>query len=45
MVNHLQNLVAYLERIIDLKEGDVVVDIGIIDATALKSYKKKGSVE
>lgn len=39
MVNHLEDKVAYLERTIQLKEGDVVVDIGSNDATTLKAYK------
>ena len=38
MVNHLTDKVRYLERLIDLKPGDVVVDIGSNDATTLKAY-------
>jgi hypothetical protein len=42
MVNHLTDKVAYLERFIPLKSGDVVVDIGSNDATTLKAYGTKG---
>jgi C-methyltransferase C-terminal domain/Putative zinc binding domain/Methyltransferase domain len=42
MVNHLTDKVAYLERLIPLSEGDVVVDIGSNDATTLKAYSSKG---
>lgn len=42
MVNHLTDKVAYLERLIDLKPGDVVVDIGSNDATTLKAYRSNG---
>lgn len=38
MVNHLVEKVAYLERLIPLADGDVVVDIGSNDATTLKAY-------
>lgn len=41
MVDHLTAKVAYLERIIPLKDGDVIVDIGSNDATTLKAYRKK----
>jgi hypothetical protein len=41
MVNHLNDKVAYLERMISLNHGDVVVDIGSNDATTLKAYSSK----
>ncbi len=42
MVDHLTNKVAYLERMVGLREGDVVVDIGSNDATTLKAYRSSG---
>ena len=42
MVNHLTDKVAYLERLVPLNSGDVVVDIGSNDATTLKAYQTKG---
>jgi C-methyltransferase C-terminal domain/Putative zinc binding domain/Methyltransferase domain len=42
MVTHLTDKVAYLERLVPLKAGDVVVDIGSNDATTLKAYQTKG---
>jgi hypothetical protein len=42
MVNHLTDKIAYLERLVPLKPGDVVVDIGSNDATTLKAYKTSG---
>lgn len=42
MVNHLADKVAYLERLVPLAEGDVVVDIGSNDCTTLKAYSAKG---
>jgi hypothetical protein len=42
MVDHLTNKIAYLEKLILLNEGDVVVDIGSNDATTLKAYSTKG---
>ncbi len=42
MVTHLTDKVAYLERLVSLKAGDVVVDIGSNDATTLKAYQTKG---
>jgi len=42
MVNHLTDKTAYLERLVSLRPGDVVVDIGSNDATTLKSYNTKG---
>lgn len=38
MVNHLTEKVNYLERLVPLGSGDVVVDIGSNDATTLKAY-------
>lgn len=42
MVNHLSDKVAYLERTVSLKKGDIVVDIGSNDATTLKAYRTEG---
>ena len=42
MIAHLTNKVAYLERLVPLNEGDIVVDIGSNDATTLKAYTSKG---
>lgn len=42
MVNHLTEKVRYLERIINLRTGDVVLDIGSNDATTLKAYSIEG---
>jgi hypothetical protein len=42
MVNHLTDKVAHLERLVSLKPGDVVVDIGSNDATTLKAYRSTG---
>jgi len=42
MVTHLTDKVAYLERLVSLKPGDVVVDIGSNDATTLKAYQTRG---
>ncbi|WP_103669904.1 class I SAM-dependent methyltransferase [Pseudanabaena sp. BC1403] len=42
MINHLTDKVAYLERLITLNKGDVIVDIGSNDATTLKAYKTEG---
>lgn len=41
MVSHLTDKVAYLERLVSLKTGDVVVDIGSNDCTTLKAYQTK----
>lgn len=38
MVDHLSHKVRYLERLVPLRSGDVVVDIGSNDATTLKAY-------
>jgi hypothetical protein len=42
MVNHLNDKVHYLERMVGLGTGDVVVDIGSNDATTLKAYASTG---
>jgi len=42
MINHLSDKVAYLERLVSLQPGDVVVDIGSNDATSLKAYRSPG---
>lgn len=39
MVRHLTQKVSHLEKIVDLKAGDTVLDIGSNDATTLKAYK------
>jgi hypothetical protein len=38
MVDHLTHKVRYLERLISLQSGDVVLDIGSNDGTLLKAY-------
>lgn len=42
MVSHLTDKIAYLERLVQPKSGDVVVDIGSNDCTTLKAYKTSG---
>lgn len=42
MVSHLSDKVYYLERLVRLSPGDVVLDIGSNDATTLKAYKSDG---
>jgi hypothetical protein len=39
MVSHLSNKMHVLESFVNLKAGDVVLDIGSNDATSLKAYK------
>jgi len=39
MVRHLTNKIHHLERYVDLKPGDIVLDIGSNDATSLKAYQ------
>ena len=39
MVNHLGDIVETIENIVQLVDGDTVLDIGSNDATLLKSYK------
>lgn len=41
MVDHLTNKVRYLERLVPLTPGDVVLDIGSNDCTTLKAYERK----
>lgn len=42
MVDHLTSKVAYLMRLVDLRPGDVVLDIGSNDGTTLKAYSAAG---
>ncbi len=42
MVQHLTDKVAYIERLVQPKSGDIVVDIGSNDCTTLKAYKSIG---
>lgn len=42
MVDHLTNKIRFLERLMPLADGDVVLDIGSNDATTLKAYSHKG---
>jgi hypothetical protein len=42
MVDHLNQKIMSLERLVQPKEGDTVVDIGSNDATTLKAYSIKG---
>ena len=42
MVQHLQNKIKHLEKLVPLSSGDLVIDIGSNDATALQAYKNKG---
>ncbi len=42
MVDHLTQKVRFLERLVDLQPGDVVVDIGSNDCTTLKAYSATG---
>ena len=42
MVDHLTHKVRYLERLVPLGSGDVVLDIGSNDATTLKAYAVAG---
>lgn len=41
MVKHLTHKVHMLERMVELKETDLVIDIGSNDATTLKAYASK----
>jgi hypothetical protein len=41
MINHLTEKIYWLERLVSLNPGDVVVDIGSNDATTLKAYTSK----
>jgi hypothetical protein len=42
MVRHLTNKAGQLERLANLRAGDIVLDIGSNDATFLKAYKTPG---
>ncbi|WP_341988052.1 class I SAM-dependent methyltransferase [Azorhizobium sp. AG788] len=42
MVRHLSAKIGFLEKLADLKPGDVVLDIGSNDATSLKAYTTPG---
>jgi hypothetical protein len=42
MVQHLSRTVMRLERLADLKPGDVVLDIGANDGSLLRSYETQG---
>jgi hypothetical protein len=42
MINHLENKVSVLQKIISLNSGDLVLDIGSNDGTLLKSYNING---
>jgi hypothetical protein len=44
MVRHLTNKIRHLERLVEPKAGDVVLDIGSNDATSLKAYSTPGLV-
>ena len=39
MVSHLTRKIHYLEKLCNLKDGSVVVDIGSNDCTSLKAYQ------
>jgi len=39
MINHLNNMVKVIENIVELNQGDIVLDTGSSDATLLKAYK------
>jgi len=41
MVKHLNEKVAKIQDLVDLKKGDLVIDIGSNDSTLLRSYSKK----
>jgi hypothetical protein len=42
MIRHLQRKIRHLERLVGLRPGDTVVDIGSNDATSLKAYTTPG---
>lgn len=44
MVRHLTEKIRLLELLMDLKSGDVVLDIGSNDATSLKAYERAGLI-
>jgi hypothetical protein len=43
MVNHLTGKVRYLERLVPLTAGEIIVDIGSNDGTTLKAFSTKGA--
>ena len=38
MVRHLQDIIKYVQSVVDLKKGDLIIDIGSNDSTTLKQY-------
>jgi hypothetical protein len=42
MVRHLEGKTRHIQRVVELRPGDVVLDIGSNDGTLLKSYKVEG---
>lgn len=42
MVRHLQQKVARLRNLVELRDGDLVIDVGANDSTLLQSYPAKG---
>ena len=42
MVDHLTAKVAYLEKLVGLRSGDTVLDIGSNDSTLLRAYRQSG---
>jgi hypothetical protein len=42
MIRHLTQKIGFLEKLADLKPGDVVLDIGSNDCTSLKAYATPG---
>lgn len=42
MVRHLQQKVERLRKLVELRDGDLVIDVGANDSTLLQSYPAKG---
>lgn len=42
MVDHLTSKVLYLQRLVALQQGDIVLDVGSNDGTTLKAYTASG---
>lgn len=42
MVRHLQNKVARIRNLVELRDGDLIVDVGANDSTLLQSYPSRG---
>lgn len=42
MVDHLTAKVAYLEKLVEIRPGDTVLDIGSNDSTLLRAYRQSG---